>query len=60
MQTLYGCKHYKYNDNLNNTCLKFNKRCILLDNPNCYDYNNKVDLGFWDNKGNYKEEIVEW
>lgn len=43
MQILYNCKHYKQNDNLNLTCQKFDKRCILRDgNANCihYDDNN--------------------
>lgn len=41
MQTLYCCKHYNYNDNLNFTCQKHKKRCILLEgNANCIDFVN--------------------
>ena len=42
MQTTYNCKFYKHNNNLNLTCTKNKKRCILLSGLNtCYEYTNK-------------------
>ena len=46
MQTLYNCKYYKSNNNLNLTCLKHKKRCELINgNANCLDFNDKRCLG---------------
>lgn len=43
MQTILDCKYYKHNnDNLNLTCQKDNKRCILLQGNNyCQNFSSK-------------------
>ena len=44
MQNIYKCKHFKPNENLNKTCTKNKKRCILISEQNCYEYERKEVL----------------
>ena len=42
IQTPYKCNNYTKNDNLNKTC-KNSSRCELIDNDNCYQFDNTKD-----------------
>ena len=42
MQDIYKCSNYTPNDNLNKTCNN-QKRCILIEEQTCYEYNNVKD-----------------
>lgn len=44
IQTLYSCDSFKMNENLNKTCTKHNKRCVLFDTNYCTCFDDKNEI----------------
>ena len=58
--TPHNCIYYESHDNLNKTCKLKNKRCVLItDQKQCCKFTVRRDLGFWNSKGEYVEDIQE-